>query len=356
MFGEPLQFPPLTLPLDEAWAWPRPPFAWRHSASNENTAVEACRIETASGAVVEGAMLAMDPAAGRLRFRLNAEGEAVKVPFASFRRLTLIAPLKAPEQRAGGPIERVPAAAQERDYRLLSPESGQPPLTGRTAGHVEADEGLYLFTPIDEERSLQRVFVPRWAYTRSEFGISAEEEAAARWIADPVQLLQAIERQQRMPVLPIGQSLLALGMLTQQQLERALAEQPSDVPLGEMLVAAGMISRTNLRTALAHKMGYPLVDLARFPIEPAAAKKLTLRMALESSALPIMIDGQRLIVVVDRPARAVKLRNLHAFAQLTLVPVLASKSRILEALTRLAQQDVWSENVSMTLRFFETTT
>jgi hypothetical protein len=35
---------------------------------------------------------------------------------------------------------------------------------------------------------------------------SAEEVAASRWIADPQALLEAIERQQRMPVLPLGNS------------------------------------------------------------------------------------------------------------------------------------------------------
>ena len=30
----------------------------------------------------------------------------------------------------------------------------------------------------------------------------------------------------------------------------------------------------DLQTALAHKMGYPLVDLTRFPIDVLAARKL----------------------------------------------------------------------------------
>ena len=47
-----------------------------------------------------------------------------------------------------------------------------------------------------------------------------------------------------------------------------------------MLVAAGMIKRSDLRTALAHKMGYPLVDLTRFPVDPVAAAKLSHRLAV----------------------------------------------------------------------------
>ena len=147
-------------------------------------------------------------------------------------------------------------------------------MTGRTAGYVEAAAGLYLFTPVDEEAALQRVFVPRCAYSHCEFGPSAEEIAARLWIGSPAELLDAIERQERMPVLPIGQSLLALGLLTQAQLDRELAKPVGDRPLGEALVAAGLISHTDLHTAIAHKMGYPMVDLTRFPVDPAAVAKV----------------------------------------------------------------------------------
>jgi hypothetical protein len=353
---QPLHFPSLTMPLGESWEWPRPPFAWRYSAVEHEAAAQPCRIETGSGKVIEASMLGLDPALGILRFRTRDEGEPIELPFARFRRLTLATPLRPPEPLAGAPVERVPAAAHRRDYRLQSADDEPAPLTGTTAGFVEADEGLYLFPPIDDGRSLLRVFVPRWACAKKSFGASAQEIAAARWVADPAQLLEAIERQRRMPVLPLGQSLLALGLVTQDQLDQALAQPRGDLPLGETMVADGVISRSNLQTALAHKMGYPYVDLSRFPIDPAAAKKVALRMAVDSRALPVMLDGQRLIVVVDRPSRAVKLRGLRAFAQLSIAPVLASKSHILEALSRLAQQDVWVEHVPISFGFFDTTT
>jgi hypothetical protein len=344
------------MPLGESWEWPHPPFAWRYAIADHDGVSHPCRIETGSGKVIDAAMLGLDPMRGMLSFRMRDDGEPIELPFARFRRLTLTTPLRPPEPLAGAPVERVPAAAHRRDYRLQSGEDDPAPLTGATAGFVEADEGLYLFPPIDDGRSLLRAFVPRWACSKRTFGASAQEIAAARWVAEPARLLEAIEHQRRMPVLPLGQSLLALGMVTQDQLDRALAQPRGDLPLGERMVADGVISRSNLQTALAHKMGYPYVDLARFPIDPQAAKKVGLRLAVDSRALPVMLDGQRLIVVVDRPSRAVKLRGLRAFAQLSIVPELASKSQILEALTRLAQQDVWVEHVPISFGFFDTTT
>ncbi len=346
-------FPTLIDEAPEKWQWPVPPFAWRHRPAPGNHIAQPCRVEGLAGTPVEGEMLGFDPASRTLTFRSSADGPMVELAFARFRRLTLTAPLQPVARTSGAPAERVPAAAQERDYRLQSHGSAAP-LAGRTAGHVETADGLYLFTPVDEEASVQRVFVPRAVYTRCEFGPSAEEVAARMWIASPRELLAAIERQQRMPVLPLGQSLLDLGLITQTQLERALARQTHDTPLGESLVSIGVISRADLQTALAHKMGYPLVDLARFPVDPKATAKLPQRVAIGHRAMPLMLDHARLIVAVDKPARVIKLGAIHTFARLTVVPVLAPRLQLMAALEKLSN-DVWSGHVSERVGFFATT-
>lgn len=350
--NQPLRFPTL---LDEAtyqWEWPAPPFSWRHLPAPANDVAQPCRIESETGTAVEGEMLSFEPAGRRLAFRMRFDGQVVSLPFSRIRRLTLTTPLQSVAPIGSPPVERVPAAAQEREYALQSSGSAEP-LIGRTAGHVEAAEGMYLFTPVEEEASLQRVFVPRSAYVQCQFGPSAEEVAARLWIASPDELLAAIELQHRRPVRPIGESLLALGLVTRYQLDRALARQSDDLPLGESLVAAGVISRADLQTAIAHKMGYPLVDLTRFPIEAAAASKLPQRFALSYRAMPLMLDKGRVVVAVDKPSRVVMLEAIHAFAQLKVVPVLAPKMQILLALQGLSG-NVWSHNVTDRLAFFDT--
>jgi len=333
--------------------WPTPPFAWRHVPPPDNDVVQACSIELSWGTTADGEMLDFNPTAAYLRFRLKAKSSDITLPFSRLRRLVLKDPLVPAPKMAGAPVERVPFAAQEREYRLQAKDGK--PIVGRTAGYVANNAGLYLFTPLDDDRTLQRVFVPRCAYTACEFGQSAEEIAAERWIATRHELLCAIEAQRCMPVLRLGQALINLGLVTHEQLSRALAEQRGDQPLGEMLVSSGVISRSDLNTALAHKMGYPLVDLTRFPIDIDAVRLLPLRLATASRALPLMKHGSQLIVAVDRPSRIDKLHNLHVFTGMKLVAVLASKGQIMLALTDLAQQDVWSHNVFARIVFAPTT-
>lgn len=342
MSAQPLSFPTLLDEAPDPWEWPAPPFGWQHFSAPVNDDAQPCRIETHSGRVLDGEMLGFDPIGRRLTLRLRADSSGGWVSFSQCRRLTLTTPLKPQPRTAGALAERVPVAAQEREYSLHS-RGEAAPMSGRTAGHVEAPEGMYLFTPVDEEASLQRVFVPRSSYARCEFGPSAEEVAARLWVASPSELLQAIELQKRKPVLPLGQSLLALGLLTKYQLDRALARRSDGMPLGESLVAAGVISSSDLQTALAHKMGYPLVDLTRFPIESVALSKLSPRLAESCRAAPLMLDKDRLIVAVDRPSRLSKLQAVHAFAGLKLVPVLAPKSQILVLALERQSGNAWSQ-------------
>lgn len=345
LFDEPL----------EPWQWPALPFDWRHVEPPGIDVAQPCTIETPSGATVEGTLVAFEPAARQLTFRGSADGAPLVLPFSRVRRLTLGWPLKSMAPTLGRPAERVPAASQEREYRLTLAD-GSGTLGGRTLGHVETPHGLYLFAPGPDGSELQRVFVPRSAYTDSAFGLSAQDLAADKWIATPRALLAALERQDHLPVLPLGQSLLDLGMVTRLQLEQALADKPADAPLGEALVARGVITQGDLHTAIAHKMGYPFVDLTRFPIDPTAAKKLPLRHAVACRALPILFDRDRLIVAVDRPSRAPQVQALYAIAPLRVVPVLASKGQLLLTLSALSQHDLWSDSVSIRAGFFATTT
>lgn len=292
-------------------------------------APQPCRIESQSGLTLHGEMLDFDPAKRRLLFRAAPGAPEASLPFASLRRLTLTTPLA-----AATPKQRTSKAAPQRDYTLQQVgQAATAPMRGRSAGHVETAEGLYLFSPAADDAAPCRVFVPRGAYSRCEFGPSAQELAARQWIASPAQLLQALARQQQ-PVMPLSQSLLALGLLAPAQLQHVQQQLQGKAALGQTLVDAGLVSRTDLQTALAHTMGYPLVDAQRFPLDSRALALLPRGLARSHRVLPLLLDGERLVVAVDRPGRVLGLRRLDAYASLDIAPALALKAQILLALDR----------------------
>jgi hypothetical protein len=95
-------------------------------------------------------------------------------------------------------------------------------------------------------------------------------------------LLKALDEQSGKPIPPLGQSLIELGLVTDEQLQKALDERNGELPLGERLVASGVLTRSGLQTALAHKMGYPIIDLNRFP----ARRRRTAAGAAEAGRSP----------------------------------------------------------------------
>jgi hypothetical protein len=333
---------------DKRFDWPAPPFARRHMMAPLPDGATPCRIETLSGESVEGEVLAFDADATCVQVRIGTEGRALALPFSRFRRLTLLTPWSLAQQAPNAPVERLPTAAHERDYWIELPDGNH--LAGRTMGHVKSEPGLFLFAPNKDGSAVLRVFVPQTDCVSAVFGKSVEESVAERWIATPEALLAAVDAQQRSRILSVGDALVELGLVTHGVIELMLQQQgpQRDVPLGEMLIAAGYLAREDLQTALAHKMGYPMVDLQRFPIERAAMKKLSHQAMVDHRVLPLMQRGDRLFVAVDDLARIPRLNGLKALAGVQLVAVIAPRSRLkreLDALSQSLGSDVWANNV-----------
>ena len=159
-------------------------------------------------------------------------------------------------------------------------------------------------------------------------------------LSTPEQLTSAIEQQARMPMVRIGEALIGLGFLSEEMLAEALQIQSRDrsLPLGELLVRRGSVSRADLQTALARKMGYPMVDVAKFPVEPEAALKLPLSAARRLPALPLMMHRGRLVVALEDPSARNVIDEIEFSAECKALPVLARTGVLASAIERVYQR------------------
>jgi type II secretory ATPase GspE/PulE/Tfp pilus assembly ATPase PilB-like protein len=150
------------------------------------------------------------------------------------------------------------------------------------------------------------------------------------------QLTDALEQQGRMPMVRIGEALVAMGYISAAQLEDALRQQREErgVPLGELLVRKGVVSRHDLQLALSRKMGYPMVDLKAFAFEPDAVGKLPHPVAQRRQVVPLMLRGGRLVVAIDDPARRDALDEVEFVTQMKVVPALADPQDLASAIER----------------------
>ncbi len=215
---------------------------------------------------------------------------------------------------------------------------------GLSLGHLQRDDGLFLYLPHGESGAVRPVFVPQASYSDFVIADLAVEPASAPGppalasAAAPArtvqQLIDAIAAQQRMPVLRLGEALRAMGLIGAQQLEAALERQRSEpgVPLGQVLVRSGAVSALDLQAALARKMGYPQVDVGAFAPEVEALRCVPFAVAHRLQALPLLRRGAQLVVALDDPTAREALDELEFVAQARVVPALAAGADIARAL------------------------
>lgn len=341
----PLDFPPLfgLEDLDpDRWRWPKPPYVWHHAAPTAADQPQPCRVETTDGQTAVGTMEGFDPAAGRFGFRGAAtQGRQVDLQFRQCRRLTLLEPLR-PEATEGVArvAELLPLAEHEHAY-TLQPKVPGAVLAGRSVGVVETPEGLFLFEPVDGDQALQRVFVPRAANGACELTPAALELAMRGWAATPAALVALEVSMRQRPVPRLGDSVLSLGLLTPAQLALATDDADDTRPLGQKLLARGLISAPQLQAAIAHKMGCPVADVSRFVPDPAALALLPQRLAMSYRTLPLCLDEGRLFVACDQALGEEKQRSIQVFVNMPVVPVLARSQHLSAALQAVAP-GAWS--------------
>ena len=98
---------------------------------------------------------------------------------------------------------------------------------------------------------------------------------------------------------PLGQILIAQGILSEDQLRIALLEQmKSNQPVGKLLVSLGFVSEATLRDALSESLGKQSIDLTNAIIDPAALKLVPRELAKRHRILPLDYDHHNLRLTV----------------------------------------------------------
>ncbi len=100
----------------------------------------------------------------------------------------------------------------------------------------------------------------------------------------------------------IGDLLLNAGVITEEQLNQALAEQKNNPGrLGSTLVRLGFVSNEELMNFLSVQLGTPAVDLNDIKINPEVLKLIPADLASKHLILPINRIGSTLIVATCDP-------------------------------------------------------
>ena len=138
----------------------------------------------------------------------------------------------------------------------------------------------------------------------------------------------------------LGQILIELGYITNDQLEVALEEhRKTPESLGRVLIDLGMIKEANLVRALAEQVGLEFVDLADHPIDPTATVLLPEALARRYRALPIGERDGKLLVAMSDPANVYALDDIRTITGRDVQPVVATANDVERAIQKYAGMD-----------------
>ncbi len=142
----------------------------------------------------------------------------------------------------------------------------------------------------------------------------------------------------------LGQILIELGYITQEQLETALEEhRKTPKSLGRVLIDLNMIKEADLVRALAEQVGLEFVDLTDYPIDPTATVLLPEALARRYRALPIGDREGKLLVAMSDPANVYALDDIRTITGRDVQPVVATANDVEQAIQKFAGMDTQVE-------------
>ena len=137
----------------------------------------------------------------------------------------------------------------------------------------------------------------------------------------------------------LGDLLIREGLITKDQLEKALQEQKATgTRLGYSLVKMGFVQETEITKMLARQYRMPAVDLARFEVDPKIVKMIPGDVALKHMVLPLKREGRTLTVAMADPTNLGVIDDLKFITRYDIFPVIAGEYTLRSALDKYYEQ------------------
>ena len=114
------------------------------------------------------------------------------------------------------------------------------------------------------------------------------------------------------PPAGVGERLVARGLLSERDLERArIAKREMGCMLGEALVRLGLVAESNLVTALCEELDVSFVPKEGYPQEPVILDGLPEQFLLNNDVVPLSTTEDRLVLAALKPQDPFIKKALH---------------------------------------------
>ncbi|SDC46643.1 type IV pilus assembly protein PilB [Paenibacillus sp. UNCCL117] len=149
----------------------------------------------------------------------------------------------------------------------------------------------------------------------------------------------------------IGDLLVEAGLLTQEQLSKALQEQrETKMRLGEFLINRSYITEQQLIEVLEFQLGIPHIQLFRQKIDPKVINLIPQRVAEQHQVLPVRVDGNKLLLAMADPLDYFAIDELRMSTGLRIEPTIAAREELQRAIRRYYGLQESVEQISQILQ------
>jgi len=133
----------------------------------------------------------------------------------------------------------------------------------------------------------------------------------------------------------LGELLLERGIISQQQLEEALALQKEKGGLiGEILVELGLVKEEDIAQALTAQYGFPYLPLGNYEINPEVIEVVPGRVARQYLLVPIDRIGNNLTLAMSNPLNIQAIEDVELLAGCSVQTFVSTSSDIKRAIEK----------------------
>jgi len=133
----------------------------------------------------------------------------------------------------------------------------------------------------------------------------------------------------------LGEVLRERGHISHAELSKAIEEQQGKlVHLGDLMLERGVVSKKDLANALTEVTSVPYIDCESLEVESETLKLLPHAIARRCCALPVLVQGTKLVVAMAEPQNLQIVDELRFSTGMNIIPRLSFRTEIKAAVEK----------------------
>lgn len=134
----------------------------------------------------------------------------------------------------------------------------------------------------------------------------------------------------------LGDLLVGVGLLTDEQLQEALVKQKeSGQRLGAYLISSGTITENQLISALQMQLGVDFIDLSKVNLAPELADIVPKSLSKRHNVVPVKMVKDEIILAMSDPLNFYAIEDVKKASHKRVVPMIAQGEQVDRAINRL---------------------